>query len=407
MDLQKLFTLQNIKDACKHLSKKGVKKDFSDLRRFSLKEENNLSLFLKDLSLEKYYSGLKKFSFDSYTGIKINKSNKKYRPLLIPKSKDRVVLAAALPKVKNILEEKLKANKALGLGLNKRKETFEFKQTLSEIQELIKEKSFNYILILDFKNFFSTIDRKILFKELSKNFKGLEQRRLFRFIKKSIENDIQADADFHGSFGFLKLKVTGIPQGLSYSPLLASFYTLPLDKVDTVAKECRGYRYLDDMIILSKSKKQAEKAYEYIKEQSEKLKLQLHPLGPTNSKTKLIDIRKKNFEFLGIEISKEKLLVPQNAKNKFKETLRGEIVNSKTVKEFKFNQIKKVYKDYARGWVNHYKTLCPKSFKNTEIELLEYLDRYIEKRKSIKTVGKFFGPKRLTLSPPFIRMKNT
>ena len=408
MNLQSLLTQEQIAGAFKSLRRKVFRKNFSELKRFSGTEErrlNELGEYRKKTSVENFYNKeLKSFSFQPYSGLKIRKPNGKYRPLLIPSPKDRVVLSAVFPKVRNILKPLLEKHNALGLGIKKEKDTTECKRVLTEIQQSLKNGHAQYVLKLDFKDFFSSIDRCILLKRLSKTFKGKEQRALFRFIKASIENKIEADADFHGTFGHLKLRTTGIPQGLSYSPFLSSFYALPLDKITNRIKDCKSFRYLDDMIVLSKNERQAKKVYGLIKSQSEKLKLKLHPLE-VGSKTQLLDIDKNKFEFLGIGISKDSLFIPDDAVKEFKNTFEREIINTAIITKFRFEEVTKAYKSFAGGWVNHYKSICPDNFAVIEKEIITYLDQYIEKHRTRKSILNFFGPHRLTLSYPFLRIK--
>lgn len=408
MNLQSLLTQEQISSAFKSLKRKVYRKNFSDLKRFSGIEErklNELGEYSRKTDIESFYTKeLKLFSFEPYSGLKIRKPNGKFRPLLIPSPKDRIVLSAVFPKVRNILKPFLEKHHALGLGIKKEKDTTECKRVLTEIQQSLKNGSAKYVLKLDFKDFFSSIDRAILLRQLSKNFRGKEQRRLFRLIRASIENKIEADADFHGTFGHLNLRTTGIPQGLSYSPFLSSFYALPLDKVANRVKSCKSFRYLDDMIVLSKNERQANKVYELIKSRSGKLKLKLHPLE-NGSKTQLLSINKNSFEFLGIGISKEGLFIPKDAVKEFKSTFEREIVNNAIVAKFKFEEVTRAYKSFAGGWVNHYKSICSDSFAVIEKEITIYLDQYVEKHRTRKTILKFFGPHRLTLSHPFLRIK--
>jgi RNA-directed DNA polymerase len=252
VNLKPLLTQTQVAQAFKSLGRKVFRKDFSDLKRFSGVEErklNALGEYRKETSIDRFYAEeLKRFSFLPYSGLKIRKPNGKYRPLLIPSPKDRVVLSAAFPKVRSVLKPVLEKYDALGLGIKKDKDTTECKRILTEIQQSLRDGRTQYVLKLDFKDFFSSIDRGILLKRLNQYFKGREQRILFRLIKASIENKIEADADFHGVFGHLKLRVTGIPQGLSYSPFLSSFYALSLDKIARRTNGCKSFRYLDEMI---------------------------------------------------------------------------------------------------------------------------------------------------------------
>jgi retron-type reverse transcriptase len=409
VNLQLLLTEKQVSDSYKKLKRKKYRKNFSDLKRFSDLEQRHLNAlgeYLKQINSGTFFkTELKRFSFSPYSGLKIKKANGKPRPLLIPSPKDRIVLTAIFPRVRIALESDLKKYNALGLGIKSTEEVTECKRVLSAIQKQLKDGDVRFVLKLDFKDFFSSIERSILLRKLGRHFKGLDQRRVYRLIKQSIENKIEADADFHGTFGNLHLRTRGVPQGLSYSPLLASFYALPLDKKVISISGCKGYRYLDDMIILAKTEVQAKRAFNSIDTLSKKLKLNLHPLKE-GSKTQLLDIHKLSFEFLGIGISTERLFIPKEAVEDFKKTFEREIVNKEIVGKYDFKYVMKAYREFAGGWVNHYKNLCPEHFEEVQKELLVYLDGYIEKHRNRKTIGKFFGPQRLTLSGNFLRIKS-
>ncbi len=112
-----------------------------------------------------------------------------------------------------------------------------------------------------------------------------------------------------------------------------------------------------------------------------------------------------SFEFLGIGIKKDNLFIPPDAITNFKETFEREILNAEIANTYSFEQIMKTYRSYAGGWINHYKKLCPDDFDRVEKEIVQYLDQYVEKHKTRKTIQKIFGYQRLTLSPPFLRIK--
>ncbi len=409
MNLSRLFTSHDIKEAFQRLKRKRFKKGLEEFSRFSQRKSdalNGLGRYLKSTDRQKYYSNLKDFQFFPYQGIKIQKGKDKqgrikYRPLLVPQAKDRIVLAAAFPKIRNLLKKELARYLALGLGLGAQEDISECQKTLSDIKNQLKEN--RYVLKLDFKDFFSTIDRKILLKKLKPFFKS-KNDQLFRLIKKSISNSIEANPDFWGTFQHLDLRRKGIPQGLSYSPLLASFYALSLDKVSDKVKGCKSYRYLDDMIVLAKNEKVIKQAYKFINKESKKIKLILHPLQKEGSKTKSVDIESEQFEFLGICLSKTHSLIPNEAITEFKTRFEQEILNKRTISQFSLKKLIEVFKNFAGGWSNYYQTLCPEDYSKVQGEMDQYLMHYIESKKRRK---KFFGDLRLKLQKPFIKLAET
>ena len=59
------------------------------------------------------------------------------------------------------------------------------------------------------------------------------------------------------------------------------------------------FRYADDFVVVCRSKTAAERALELIRQIMEKLKLKLHP-----TKTRLVDLGREGFEFLGFHFHK-------------------------------------------------------------------------------------------------------
>ena len=410
MDLSNVFTQKEIEDALDALSNKRYKKNFGELKRFlgeQERKENELGHYLRSMDASLYFNGLKKFSLDAYAGIKILKNNGKSRPLLIPSPKDRVILSAAFIKVRDVLASELKKRQSLGLGLEKSDKktlgvkTTECRKVLDAIQSDIYD-GYTFVLKLDFKDFFSSINRRKLLFRLKKHFTSDNEALLFRFIKATLGNKIDAKkpSEFWGTFNKMDLKNKGIPQGLSYSPLLASFYALSLDDMASSRDDTKSYRYLDDMVILCKSEKAVNRTYKKIKSLSRKLDLNLHPLGSDSKKTKMVDITKDNFEFLGVDIAKDSVFISKESIQDFKEKIENEIINKKTIKNFP-NDIREVYKRFVGGWSNHYKNVCPEDYKKVRRELEEYLKGYIEKKNHSERLA-FFQVERLILEKPFI-----
>lgn len=84
----------------------------------------------------------------------------------------------------------------------------------------------------------------------------------------------------------------GIPKGCPLSPLMAAFYLKPLD--DEMKKRGFYVRFMDDWVIMVKTKHQLRKMIKLTYKILEKLKLKMHP-----DKTFLGCI-KKGFDFLGV-----------------------------------------------------------------------------------------------------------
>jgi len=87
------------------------------------------------------------------------------------------------------------------------------------------------------------------------------------------------------------------------SPLLANIYLHVLDSYWLRDYARLGWlvRYADDFVVICASKSEAEEALAAIRSILAKLKLQLHP-----EKTRLVEVRRQGFDFLGFSIRKVK-----------------------------------------------------------------------------------------------------
>jgi len=89
----------------------------------------------------------------------------------------------------------------------------------------------------------------------------------------------------------------GIPKGCPLSPLMAALYLKPLD--DEMKKHGFYVRFMDDWVIMVKTKHQLRKMIKLTHKILEKLKLKMHP-----DKTFLGCI-KKGFDFLGVHFGEQ------------------------------------------------------------------------------------------------------
>jgi RNA-directed DNA polymerase len=102
----------------------------------------------------------------------------------------------------------------------------------------------------------------------------------------------------------------GIPKGASLSPLLGAFYLLNLDR-RMERLDVKYIRYMDDIVILSKTRWKLRKAIKVVNQTFNELKLEKHP-----EKT-VIGRIEKGFDFLGYHISPEGLSVARKTVENF------------------------------------------------------------------------------------------
>jgi RNA-directed DNA polymerase len=170
----------------------------------------------------------------------------------------------------------------------------------------------DFVIDLDIKSFFDTIDHELLMKAVRHYCKD---KWVLLYVKRWLQSSIiQAD-------GTSIDRLTGTPQGGVISPLLANIYLhVCFDKwMEKNHPEKPFERYADDVIVHCKTEKQSLFVLKQIRERFKECKLSLHP-----TKTKIVNVRgssekkySKRYDFLGFtikpnwcQINGRKILVP-------------------------------------------------------------------------------------------------
>ncbi len=152
-----------------------------------------------------------------------------------------------------------------------------------------------YILKMDVKKYFDNINKNILYEILKRKIKD---RKLMWLIKEIIYSN-------EGE--------KGLPIGNYTSQMFANIYLNEMDQYIKHELHCKWYfRYMDDAIILVKTKKQAKEIWEKIQLfLKEKLELEL------NSKTQIFK-DKQGVNFCGYKINEYRLKIRDKRKKKIK-----------------------------------------------------------------------------------------
>ena len=159
--------------------------------------------------------------------------------------------------------------------------------------------SFNhdFVIDLDIKSFFDTIDHDLLMKAVRFYCKD---KWIILYVKRWLKSGIVTQE------GCYIESLTGTPQGGVISPLLANiFMHVCFDSwMKTNHPEKPFERYADDIVVHCKTEKQALYVLQCIRQRLSNCKLSLHP-----DKTKIVNLRglsvkkyPKSFDFLGFTI---------------------------------------------------------------------------------------------------------
>jgi hypothetical protein len=166
------------------------------------------------------------------------------------------------------------------------------KQSIVDIQHHLND--YQYVCKTDVKSFYESIDQYLLMDLINNTVHDKDLRYyLYQITHRCVE--------FGGEY---KDMDNGISRGCPFSPILGALYLKALDdQFETT--NVYYIRYMDDILILSKTRWQNRKAVKQLNQCLNRLKLTKHP-----NKTFIGKIE-KGFDFLGYHFSRELLKVAE------------------------------------------------------------------------------------------------
>jgi group II intron reverse transcriptase/maturase len=264
--------------------------------------------------------------------VEIPKENGKKRALGIPTVVDRVVQQAIAQVLSPIYEKQFSEN---SYGFRPGRNAH---QALNKCRDYITE-GYKYAVDMDLEKFFDTVNQSKLIEVLSKTVKD---GRVVSLIHKYLN----AGVVIHNKFEETEM---GVPQGGPLSPLLSNIMLNELDK-ELEKRGHRFVRYADDLVILCKSKRSAERTLANIVPYIEnKLFLKVN-----RAKTKAAYIREIKFLGYSFYVYKRegRLRVHPKSIAKMKERVR--MLTSRS-NGWGYARRKDALRQYITGWVNYFK----------------------------------------------------
>ena len=266
--------------------------------------------------------------------VEIPKPDGGVRKLGIPTVIDRIIQQAMLQQLMPIYEP-LFSEDSFGYRPGRGA-----KDAIHRIKEYI-ERSYTRAVVLDLSKYFDTLNHTVLLNLLRKQVKD---ERVIQMVKRYLKSGVMEN-------GVVTETKEGSPQGGNLSPLLANVY---LNEFDWEFQK-RGVpciRYADDIVLLAKSERAAERLLESSMKYLEgTLKLKVN-----REKSRTVSVFAiRNFKFLGFCFGKNGkgtyVRVHGKSWKKAKDKLRQFTSRSRCGSIIRTMEKIKVY---MRGWLNYY-----------------------------------------------------
>ena len=303
----------------------------------------NKDMLIKSIQMGKYRP-------NPVRRVCIPKENGKQRQLGIPTVLDRVIQQSIAQKLTSNYEPQFSAN---SYGFRPKRSAH---QALRKCQDYITQ-GYIYAVDIDLERFFDTVNHSKLIEVLSRTIKD---GRVVSLIHKYLNAGVMQEDHYEETY-------EGVPQGGPLSPLLGNILLNELDR----ELEKRGHkfvRYADDMVILCKSRRSAERTMESIVSYIERTLF----LKVNRDKSKVATV--KDIKFLGYTFyqleGKGRLRIHPKSMTKMKTRIKQLTSRSNG---WGNERRKEALSQYIKGWVQYFKLADMR-------KLLEKTDEWYRRR---------------------------
>jgi RNA-directed DNA polymerase len=304
------------------------------------------------------------------------------RPLGIATIRDRVVQAATKIVIEPIFEADFQQ---CSYGFRPKRDAH---MAVGDVTRELRRGKME-VIDADISKYFDTIPHDRLLKEVAKR---IVDKHILRLIKMWLKAPVVEEWE-DGKKQYRRSD-RGVPQGGVISPLLANIYLNILDSLWEARKVeerfgARLIRYADDIVVVCKG--EADKVLEGIRMVMEGLGLSLN-----EAKTRIVDARKEEFDFLGFTI---RVVKSRRTSGRFpltrpsREALKNiraeikEMTKRSTLhlpKELIIHRLNEV----VRGWVQYYYfENCTQDFSRLRYYLMERVRIYLRRKHGKRGKG--------------------
>ena len=256
------------------------------------------------------------------------------RKLGIPTVVDRVIQQAIAQKLQAIWEPLFSES---SFGYRPKKSA---QQAIRQVKEYA-EQGYLYAVSIDLSKYFDTLNHELLTDLLHRH---IHDKRVLKLIRKYLKSGVMEN-------GVICKTEEGSPQGGPLSPLLANIYLNEFDW-EMERRGVKTVRYADDIVVLAKSQRAAERLLESCKRYLEgNLRLR------TNAeKSKVTSIfAQKKFKFLGFCLGKNGSGIFIRAhKSSLQKARKKLILLTKRNRGRNVRKVMAEVKIFIRGWLGYF-----------------------------------------------------
>ncbi|NLW16019.1 MAG: group II intron reverse transcriptase/maturase [Erysipelothrix sp.] len=331
--IDKIYNENNLKEAFRSVKRNhgapGI--DGETVEVFAMHLEENIEFLHQSLKTKSYLpSPVKR--------VEIEKPDGGIRLLGIPTVKDRVVQQAVVNIIEPLFDPQFHPS-SYGYRPNKSQH-----QAVAKADLFLKKGKLEHVVDMDLSKCFDTLDHDIMMQEVSQT---ISDGQVLSLIESFLKSGIMVDGAYESS-------EIGSPQGGVISPLLSNIYLNIFDQRIKQNGNYRMVRYADDILIFTKSKRDAHNAKAWATQiLEEELKLTVN-----QEKTQITSL-KEGVSFLGFTLLSYATVIDRKRIKRFKDNIRR--LTKRNIGIPMSIVISRLNR-FLRGWINYYRIANIKSF---------------------------------------------